>query len=55
MQIGAIGIDFGSTRSVIAVAKNGGVDILINEGSNRETANIVSFTNTDRKIGELAL
>lgn len=36
-QVGSIGIDLGSTRSVIAVAKRGGVEILANEGSHRET------------------
>jgi molecular chaperone DnaK (HSP70) len=30
--VGAIGVDFGSSRSVIAVAKRGGVEILANEG-----------------------
>jgi heat shock protein 4 len=32
---GAIGLDFGSSRTVVAVAKNKGVDVLINEASNR--------------------
>jgi molecular chaperone DnaK (HSP70) len=42
-QVGAIGIDFGSLRSVLAVAKKGGVDILANEGSHRETSNIIGY------------
>jgi heat shock protein 4 len=52
MLVGAVGIDFGSSRSVIAVAKRGGVDVMANEGSHRETTNIVSFTDTQRKVGE---
>ena len=32
---GAIGLDLGSSRAVVAVAKNKGVDVLINEASNR--------------------
>lgn len=28
--VGAVGIDFGSSRSVIAVAKKGGVDVIAN-------------------------
>ena len=32
MSVGAVGLDFGSLRSVIAVAKKGGVEILANEG-----------------------
>jgi molecular chaperone DnaK (HSP70) len=51
-QFGVIGIDFGSSRSVIAVAKKGGVDIIINESSNRETHNIVSFGERERFQGE---
>ncbi len=43
-QIGAIGIDFGSQRSVIAVAKKGGVEVIANEASHRETANYIGFS-----------
>ena len=43
LQVGAIGIDFGSSRSVLSVAKKGGVDILANEASLRETRNIVGY------------
>lgn len=54
MQIGAIGIDFGSSRSVIAVAKRGGVDVIANEASLRETRNIVGYGPTQRFSGEAA-
>lgn len=43
LTIGAVGIDFGSSRSVMAVAKKGGVDVLANEASLRETRNIVGY------------
>lgn len=51
-QLASIGIDFGSQRSVIAVALRGGVKILDNEGSHRETQNIVGFGAEERFIGE---
>jgi heat shock protein 4 len=49
---GAIGIDMGSSTSVIAVAKKGGVEIMTNEGSHRETQNVVGFGENERFIGE---
>ena len=52
-SVGAIGIDLGSSRSVIAVAKKGGVEIITNEGSQRETPNVVGYGTTQRFIGEL--
>lgn len=51
-QVASIGIDFGSTRSVIAAALRGGVKILDNEGSHRETQNIVGFSAEERFMGE---
>ena len=51
-NVGAVGIDFGSMRSCIAVAKRGGVEIIANEGSHRETQNIVGFGQNERFIGE---
>jgi molecular chaperone DnaK (HSP70) len=41
---GAFGVDLGSSRSVFAAATRGGVKILCNEGSNRETGNYVGYT-----------
>jgi len=38
-----IGIDLGSTRSVIAVAKKGTVEIITNDASNRENPSVVGF------------
>jgi molecular chaperone DnaK (HSP70) len=42
----------GSLRSVIAVAKRGGVEVITNEASNRETANVIGFGPAERFIGE---
>jgi len=55
IQAGAVGIDLGSQRSVIAVAKKGGVDVIDNEASYRETRNIVSYGNHERFMGDLAV
>ena len=54
LDAGAIGIDFGSSRSVIAVAKKRGIDILVNEASQRETINMVSYGPNERFMGEQA-
>ncbi len=51
-QVVSIGIDLGSLRSVIAVAKRGGVEVITNEASNRETANTIGFGPAERFIGE---
>ncbi|KRX04010.1 hypothetical protein PPERSA_12457 [Pseudocohnilembus persalinus] len=51
-QIGAVGIDFGSYRTVIGVAKKKGVDVICNQASARETNNIVSFGEKERFMGE---
>lgn len=54
LKTGAIGIDFGSSRSVISVAKRGGVDVIANEASLRETRNIVGYGPISRYSGEAA-
>jgi molecular chaperone DnaK (HSP70) len=47
----AIGIDMGTSRSVIAAAIRGGVEILCNEGSFRETPNTVGYGDVQRYLG----
>ena len=42
-EYGAIGIDFGSSRFVIAVVKKGGVEVLTNESTFRQTPCLVSY------------
>ena len=38
-----MGLDFGSSRIVMGAATKGGVKILINDCSNRETGNYVGY------------
>lgn len=48
------GIDFGNFHSVIAVARNRGIDVIVNEVSNRTTPTMVGFGLKSRAIGEAA-
>ncbi|ODV62989.1 adenyl-nucleotide exchange factor SSE1 [Ascoidea rubescens DSM 1968] len=48
------GFDFGNNNSVIAVARNRGIDIVVNEVSNRSTPTLVGFGMKNRAIGESA-
>lgn len=48
------GIDFGNFHSVVAVARNRGIDVIVNEVSNRTTPSLVSFGTKSRAIGESA-
>jgi len=50
----AIGIDFGNYKTCIAVARKCGIDIIVNEVSNRFTPSKVSFSNGQRLLGEQA-
>jgi len=49
-----VGIDLGSLQTVIAVARNRGVDVITNEVSNRATPSLVGFGPKSRYIGEPA-
>lgn len=49
-----VGIDFGTKCGVVAVAQRGGVDIIDNEASNRQTPMLAAFTEKQRAIGEQA-
>lgn len=46
------GIDFGNSTSVIGVARNRGIDVVVNEVSNRSTPSLVGFGARNRFIGE---
>ncbi|SCZ95105.1 BZ3500_MvSof-1268-A1-R1_Chr11-3g03606 [Microbotryum saponariae] len=49
-----IGLDIGQAGSKIGAARNRGIDILINEVSNRATPSLVAFGPRSRIIGEAA-
>ncbi len=52
-KAGAVGIDLGGQNVVIAVSTKGGVEIITNEASQRETPNVVGFKDQERLLGEL--
>ncbi|KAF2649031.1 heat shock protein Hsp88 [Lophiostoma macrostomum CBS 122681] len=49
-----VGVDLGTLNTVIAVARNRGVDVITNEVSNRATPTLVGFGPKSRYIGEPA-
>lgn len=51
-QQSPIGVDIGSKTSVIGIAQKAGVEVIVNEASNRETPVVVGFKNNQRAIGE---
>lgn len=51
----AIGIDLGTTNSVVAVMEGGKPTVIINSEGNRLTPSVVGFTNTgERLVGQIA-
>lgn len=46
------GLDLGNNNSVIAVARNRGIDVVVNEVSNRSTPSLVGFGPKNRFLGE---
>ncbi|GMM51807.1 adenyl-nucleotide exchange factor [Starmerella bacillaris] len=49
-----VGIDFGTGKTVLGVARNRGIDIVVNEVSNRSTPSLVGFGYKNRFLGESA-
>jgi len=49
-----LGIDFGNDNAVIAVARRGGIDMAVNQASNRATPVVIGFGNNGegRMLGE---
>ena len=52
--LATIGIDIGSANSVISTARRGGVDVLVNEASQRQTPSMVAFNAQRRLLGQSA-
>lgn len=48
------GLDFGNNNTVLAVARNRGIDVVVNEVSNRATPSMVGFGMKNRYLGETA-
>ncbi|KAJ3186709.1 adenyl-nucleotide exchange factor sse1 [Gaertneriomyces sp. JEL0708] len=49
-----VGIDFGTLQTVVAVARNRGIDVITNDVSNRATPSLISFGEKQRYLGEAA-
>ncbi|HLR47248.1 MAG TPA: molecular chaperone DnaK [Deinococcales bacterium] len=50
----AVGIDLGTTNSVIAVMEGGDPNVLVNSEGNRTTASVVAFKDDQRLVGQVA-
>ncbi|CAI6005864.1 unnamed protein product [Closterium sp. NIES-64] len=46
-----VGFDVGNERGVVGIARQRGIDIALNEESNRETPNVVCFGESQRYLG----
>ena len=47
-----VGIDYGNLSALVAQAAKGGVDVILNDASNRQTATCVSIQGKQRFIGD---
>jgi molecular chaperone DnaK (HSP70) len=46
-----IGIDLGSKKAIIGVVRGSGIDIVLNDASNRNTDVLVAYTPEERLVG----
>lgn len=49
-----VGIDIGNLNNIVAIARKGGVDVILNNESKRETPCAVGFGSKQRFIGTAA-
>lgn len=49
-----VGIDFGNLNTIVAVARNKGIDVITNDTSNRATPSMVTISESQRYSGESA-
>ena len=54
VDAGVFGVDLGGANSVVATARRGGVDVLVNEASRRQTPSTVAFDERQRLLGQSA-
>jgi heat shock protein 4 len=47
-----VGIDFGNLSALIGQAGRGGVDVILNDSSNRQTATCASISGKQRFLGD---
>ena len=50
----AVGIDLGTTNSVIAIMEGGEPSVLVNSEGNRTTPSVVAFKDGNRMVGQVA-
>ena len=51
----ALGIDAGSSKTVLACVKQRGIEIVLSESSGKSTPTIAGYTDQERVIGDSAV